>query len=202
MTSPNAPNQPGTTSTSLIVRVKQHDEAAWRRLVDLYSRLVLYWCRSQNVPTQDRRDILQDVFRTAFASIDTFSKSKPGSTFRGWLRTVTRSRIADYYKKQARLGFVQNEQMLDTLVARLPADLEEKEESILVRRAREMVLKKCDEKTHRAIELLLQGLTSTEAGHELGMKPGAVRAAKRRVKEMLKEFDGLINEDGDPLDGA
>lgn len=200
MTTPTDPKPPETTSTSLIVRVKNHDEEAWRRLVDLYSRLVLYWCRSQNVPTQDRRDILQDVFRAAFASIDRFSKSKPGDTFRGWLRSVTRSRIADYYKQQARTGFVQTEQMLDTLAARLPAELEEKEESILVRRARRMVLTKCDEKTRQAVEMLMQGLTSTEVGRELGMKPVAVRAAKRRVKAMLKEFEGLFHLAGTPAE--
>lgn len=178
--------------------MKQKDEAAWARLVELYSRLVLYWCRQADVPTQDRRDILQDVFRAAFASIDTFSKSEPGDSFRAWLRSVTRSRIMDYYRARKRIDVVPAEPLLETLAKQPESDAEEKEEDILTRQARRMILKKLDETTRLAIELLTQGLTSREVGEKLGMKPGTVRQAKRRVKQMLKEFEGLFHLAGTP----
>lgn len=194
---------PSSTSTSLILRVKQRDEAAWKRLVELYSRLVLYWCRQADVPSQDRRDILQDVFRAAFASIDTFSKTKKGDSFRGWLRSVTRTRIADYFRNNAKLPTTTKQELLETLEARPETIEEQKENDLLTRQAWKMVLKRTDEKTRKIVELLMDGLNSTEVGERLGMKPGTVRAAKRRVKAMLKEFDGLIpqeNEDGDSQD--
>jgi hypothetical protein len=34
-----------STSRSLLVRLNEHEEAAWDRLVELYTPLVCHWCR-------------------------------------------------------------------------------------------------------------------------------------------------------------
>ena len=39
----------GSTSSSLLDRVKVRDEAAWQRLVRVYGPLVLYWCRCAGI---------------------------------------------------------------------------------------------------------------------------------------------------------
>ena len=89
------------TSQSLIVRVKADDPEAWERLVKLYSPLVYYWCQESGLPTADLNDIFQDVFHTLARNINKFRPVKNGS-FRGWLRTLTRNKVSDYFRKVGR----------------------------------------------------------------------------------------------------
>ena len=92
----------GSTSSSLLDRVKVRDEAAWRRLVSVYGQLVLYWCRCAGIRREDRVDVCQEVFRAVAANIDGFRHDQPGDTFRGWLRTITRNKVADHFRRQNR----------------------------------------------------------------------------------------------------
>ncbi len=91
----------GSISGSLIERLKHKDSAAWNELVHLYSPLVIYWCRKQGLRQHECEDLLQDVFRTLVTNISRFRKERPGDTFRGWLRTITRSRVADHFRRTA-----------------------------------------------------------------------------------------------------
>ena len=92
----------GSTSSSLLDRVKVRDEAAWQRLVRVYGPLVLYWCRCAGVQRADRVDVCQDVFKAVAVNIDGFRHDQPGNTFRGWLRTITRNKVADHFRRQNR----------------------------------------------------------------------------------------------------
>ncbi|MCP3917177.1 MAG: hypothetical protein GY711_16635 [bacterium] len=47
-------------------------------------------------------DVFQEVFQTAFAKLDSFEHDRPGGTFRGWLRTITRNKVHDHYRRQKR----------------------------------------------------------------------------------------------------
>ncbi len=59
----------GSTSFSLLHRVRADDQDGWRRLVRLYGPLVLFWCRRAGVPHADRADVFQEVFRALARSI-------------------------------------------------------------------------------------------------------------------------------------
>src|SRR5262245_31027019 len=52
----------GATSSGLLERVKAQDQAAWERLVSLYSPLLYRWCRQAGLQAEDARDIGQEVF--------------------------------------------------------------------------------------------------------------------------------------------
>jgi len=54
-----------STSRSLLVRVRNDEEEAWIRLVDLYSPLVCYWCRQNGLAEQDLPDVAQEVFQAS-----------------------------------------------------------------------------------------------------------------------------------------
>ncbi|MGO9110952.1 MAG: RNA polymerase sigma factor [Thermoguttaceae bacterium] len=86
----------GSTSSSLLDRVKANDQDAWRRLVKLYSPLVLFWCRRAGIPTDDRADVFQDVFRAVTRHIGNFQRERSGS-FRAWLRSIVSSKVADHF---------------------------------------------------------------------------------------------------------
>src|SRR3954451_16054692 len=90
----------GSISNSLLEGVKSRDARAWQRLVDLYGPLVYHWCCRPGLRREDRADIFQEVFRTLAEKIDIFCRDRPGGTFRGWLRTITRNKIADHFRKK------------------------------------------------------------------------------------------------------
>ena len=92
------PRLPG----ALLERVKADDAAAWDRLVDLYAPLVYRWCRRCDLPEQDTADVFQDVFQAVATHIAGFRKEKEGDTFRGWLRTITRNKVRDHFRKLGR----------------------------------------------------------------------------------------------------
>src|SRR5262249_20369809 len=87
-----------STSRSLLARLHANDAKAWDRLVTLYAPLVWSWCRQMNLDHQDRADVFQEVFKAVAAHFPSFHKDRPGDTFRGWLRTITRNKVHDHFR--------------------------------------------------------------------------------------------------------
>lgn len=65
----------GSTSSSLLVRVKARDQEAWTRLVRLYGPLVDFWLRRAGLQSADAHDVLQDVFQAVARQIGQTSRS-------------------------------------------------------------------------------------------------------------------------------
>ena len=91
----------GGTSRGLIEAARVHDPAAWERMVTLYAPLVLFWCRQWGLREEDAADVFQDVFQSVAAHIAGFTRGT-GGTFRGWLRTITRNKVNDAFRRQRR----------------------------------------------------------------------------------------------------
>jgi RNA polymerase sigma-70 factor (ECF subfamily) len=89
----------GSSSLSLAERLQEGSASAWGDLVRLYGPLVDRWCRNANVPTDAIPDVAQEVFLAAFRGVKRFDPNIPNASFRGWLWTVVRSRIVEYYRK-------------------------------------------------------------------------------------------------------
>src|SRR5436305_4577598 len=99
----DAPDTPGSaTSRSLLARARADDPAAWERLVRLYAPLVLHWCRRGGVRDEDAADVFQEVFRAVAAHVRSFRRERPGDTFRGWLRALTRNKVTDHLRRLGR----------------------------------------------------------------------------------------------------
>src|SRR5262249_17821465 len=86
---------PGSTSSSLLERVKTGDPEGWRRLVYLYTPLVLWWCRRVGLRTQDAEDVAQEVFKTLALKFADFTKGEQAGSFRRWLCTITRNKLGN-----------------------------------------------------------------------------------------------------------
>src|SRR5438876_124782 len=98
------PEERDTTSTSrsLLARLHANDDAAWDRLVALYAPLVWHWCRKMQLPAQEAADVFQEVFQAVASHINDFHRDRPGDTFRGWLRTITKNKVHDHFRRQER----------------------------------------------------------------------------------------------------
>src|SRR3954465_3551938 len=96
-------SQPGQlTSLSLLARARANDQDAWARLTSLYRPLVAFWCRRARCPAEEVEDVTQEVFAAAAAGLATFRRDRPGDSFRGWLRGITRNQVLMYFRRNHR----------------------------------------------------------------------------------------------------
>ena len=91
----------GSTSRSLLLRVRDNDQDAWRRLVNLYAPLVGHWFRVWGAAPDDVPDLMQEVFGAVARHLATYRPDQPGSTFRGWLRTIARNKFLDHVRTRS-----------------------------------------------------------------------------------------------------
>jgi RNA polymerase sigma-70 factor (ECF subfamily) len=96
---------PSTSSTRLSFLAGLRDRSnqdAWRRLTYVYGPLVELWCLGKGIPRTEIDDIVQEVFLAVAKGIKGFRRERADDTFRGWLRTITANKMADWMRKRAR----------------------------------------------------------------------------------------------------
>src|SRR5262249_43452512 len=91
-----------STSVTLRDRARRREPQAWERLVELYRPLVLFWCGRAGLHGPDAEDVSQEVLAAAAAGLDGFRRDRPGDTFRGWLRGITRNQVLLFYRRSQR----------------------------------------------------------------------------------------------------
>jgi RNA polymerase sigma-70 factor (ECF subfamily) len=175
--------------------VRADDAAAWDRLVALYAPLVLHWCRRWDLQDQDAADIFQEVFQSVATHIADFHKSREGDTFRGWLRTITRNKIHDHFRKLGRepggVGGTEAQLRWAELPAPDPPEDDnaggDAERSLFLR-GLELIRAEFEPRTWQAFwRTTVDGMAPKHVAVELAMSPGAVRVAKSRVLHRLRE---------------
>jgi RNA polymerase sigma-70 factor, ECF subfamily len=187
------------TPLSLMERLRADDAAAWRRLMDLYRPLVLFWCVRGGVNSDDAEDVAQGVFAAAATGLDGFRRDRPGDTFRGWLRAITRKQVLLHFRRNR--GRVRGaggsdawrnlQDVADN--SDIEDDGEETEVGQVYRRAVEQVRGEFEDRTWQAFWLVvIEGRTPAALAETLGMTPAAIRQAKSRVLRRLKQEMGEL----------
>jgi RNA polymerase sigma-70 factor, ECF subfamily len=186
------------TSLTLLQRLQSNDADAWERLVRLYRPLVVYWCGRSGVSGADADDVVQEVFQTAAAKLPEFRRDRPGDTFRGWLRGITRNLLLAHGRKLARqtvgTGGTDAHLRLNE-IAEPEATDEDPPAAVneLYLRALEQVRGEFEERTWKAfLRTAVDGRTAVEAAAEFGLTSAAVRQAKSRVLRRLRQELGEL----------
>ena len=187
------------TSGSLIVRLKAKDQEAWRRFVQLYGPLVYHWCCRFGLQEAEAADVGQEVFRTVSSSIDGFHLEEKGDSFRGWLRTVTRTRTIDFLRRKAKepeaFGGSDARAMLQELPETFTeySSSPEDEQRILVRQVSDMVLENCKAESRQAfLRVVVAGEPPSSVAADLGMTVNAVYLAKSHILRRIREELALL----------
>jgi RNA polymerase sigma-70 factor (ECF subfamily) len=185
----------GSTSSTLLERVKTHDEAAWRRLVHLYGGLVRYWCKKSGLQDADLDDVFQEVFRSVSSHIADYRHERLGDTFRGWLRTVTRNKILDHFRSRGRevAGTGGTEAYQRLCEEADSTDSLEIEMGLVMKQAIEIVQAEFEPQTWRAFwRTVVDNVPTSAVAEELEMSTAGVRQAKSRVqRRMHQEMEGV-----------
>ena len=186
--------RPGSTSSSLLERVKARDSAAWQRMCDLYGPQSYRWCRRAGLQQADAADITQEVFRTVAAKIADFQMGRPGG-FRAWLQMITRNKIGDYLRRwrgqaQGKGGTAaqdQLQQIAESLDSISAADTDA-EDNRLPHRAMNLVRSEFAQQTWQAFWLVVvEERSPAEVAQQLSMTLAAVYMAKSRVLCRLRQ---------------
>ena len=187
------------TSIGLLVGLRAGEKGAWQRLVDLYGPLIDLWCRCDRLQEADAADIRQEVFMVVGRKIGDFRREAATDSFRGWLRTITRNKIADWGRlgksRPAETGLGDR---LDQTAARADRGDEDDpatEGRILYRRALALIQRDFEDRTWRAFwGVVIDGRSATAVALDLGVPVNAVYLAKSRVlKRLREEFEGLLD---------
>jgi RNA polymerase sigma-70 factor (ECF subfamily) len=189
------------TPLSLLQRARANDQRAWGRLAALYGPLVRFWCRQARCPAGEVEDVAQEVFAAASAGLADFRRDRPGDTFRGWLRGITRNQVLLHFRRnrgrpQAEGGSdarARLQEVADPLAGEPEGETREVGE--LYRRAVEQVRGEFEDRTWQMFwRAVIDGRAPAALADELGVTPAAVRQAKSRVLRRLKQEMGELLE--------
>ena len=188
-----------STSASLIRRVKARDSEAWQRLSRLYGPLVYRWTRQCGLQPSDALDVVQNVFLSVSQHVADYSSQRPNHSFRGWLWTITRNAVREFYRQQkthpaalggsdAQIQFQQIAQTLDSLDGTPDAQSGFDASASLAHRALRLIKGDFEPRTWAAFwQSTIENQPAAEVGLELGLSTKAVRQAKYRVLCRLRE---------------
>jgi len=197
-----------TTSPTLLGRVQQNDPRAWQTLVDLYTGYIRALLIRNSCRPDDLDDLTQDVLVTLARKIPDFRPHEHKGAFRGWLKTVVRSKAVDAYRRnqgtpsgdggtEARIRM---QEISDPVAAEATCheDDDPQEQSALrnlYQRAMDLVQAECDPSTWNIFYRVVVGHEpATEIARELGVSSASIRMAKSRILRRLREVVG------EPLD--
>jgi RNA polymerase sigma-70 factor (ECF subfamily) len=192
------------TPLSLLERLRgPSDEAAWNRLVDLYTPFVERWLSAARVPQQDAADLAQDVMATLVRELPRFEHAGRAGAFRRWLKTIVVHRSLGYWRNRSSRGSAVEQQMAGEIMSQLEdprgdlaARWDAEHDEFVLRRLMELVEPEFTVSTWRAFwGLVFERRSAAAVAGELGISPNAALIAKSRVLQRLRhEAEGLVDD--------
>lgn len=187
------------TSLSLLERARSGDATAWELISTIYAPMVYRWVTSYSLQSSDTTDILQNIFQTVHQKLDDFQHNEQCGSFRSWLKTITRSRVMDFYRARQRqaqaAGGTDAWQQLQAQPDESSNPYALREEMTEVYRRALQILKQdfSDNVVKAFLRFEIDNVPASEVADELGMTRDAVYAAKKRVlKRLREELSGLL----------
>jgi RNA polymerase sigma-70 factor (ECF subfamily) len=200
----SAANSHWMTSASLLARAREQDDDAWKRIVHLYGPLVAHWCRQATVSARDIDDVVQEIFLSIARELAQFRYDRPGDSFRGWIRVITRRRVADHFRglngrpsaEGGTTAYRRLNEVADPVTAYFDSDPEaDSENSSIACRSLELIRNDFQPSTWAAFwRTAIDNIPTAEVAEQLRMSQSAVRMARSRVLNRLKqELVGLVS---------
>ncbi len=178
------------TSPTLIVSLQAGgSDEAWQRVIRLYRPLIFCWCHHSGLQESDAADVSQEVLCDLSGSIKNYCGDGEGATFRGWLWTITRNKIANHYRLKSKTLESKGGTEFLHLVEYLPEKSPESSQDTadLHLRALEGLRTSFNEKTWIAFwRLAIEGDAAKDVADDLGVSIWTVYKARSRVISRLR----------------
>lgn len=94
-----------TTRYSLLSRLQNwDDQESWRDFFDTYWHLIYSFARKAGLSEAEAQEVVQETIISVAKNIQKFRRDRSLGTFKGWLKNLTRWRIADQLRKRTQLS--------------------------------------------------------------------------------------------------
>jgi len=190
-----------STRYSLLSRLEDRgDQDSWRDFFNTYWRFIYSVALKSGLTEAEAQDVVQETVISVARDIHKFKRDRALGSFKGWLRNLTRWRIADQLRKRIRTGGEYDTDIRRDIpppdVADIPDPATEVAESVwdeewrvnLLNAAME-TLKPCVKEEHYQIFDLyvLKQWPARTVADVLGVNVGMVYLVKYRMAALLKK---------------
>lgn len=159
-----------------------------------YRSLVCWRCGRSSIPNQDIDDLSQDVFAAVAKALACFEHK----TFRGFLWTVTRNKIQNYWRRQSKHPMAQGGSSIQQILANVEAESSRKLGSvdqttkIVFDGVVQIVRGQFTEQDWQAFShFAVEGRTAADVAETLEISRNQVYLSKSRIlRRIRQEFGG------------
>jgi RNA polymerase sigma-70 factor (ECF subfamily) len=190
------------TRRSLLSRLKlSNAQESWRDFFDTYWRLIYSTARSAGLTDSEAQEVVQETVLTIVRKIKSFRYDPAVGSFKGWLLTIVRWRIADQFRKRQPLilrlpssrrtteasGTATLERVADPAAINLDAVWEEEWQHTLFAAALSRVKRQANARHYQMFDLhAVKHWSVDKVAQTLGVSTGQVRLAKHRITILMR----------------
>jgi RNA polymerase sigma factor (sigma-70 family) len=187
-----------STRYSLLSRMQdREDQDSWKDFFDTYWRLIYSFAIKSGLTDAEAQDVVQETVISVAKDIQKFKRDRTLGTFKGWLRNLTRWRIADQLRKRDRSvpagSNLSNtlpgpDEIAGPVSADLEAIWEADWQSNLLKAALERIKPRVKEEHYQIFDLnVIRQWPAGKVAQTLGVNIGMVYLAKHRVMALIKK---------------
>lgn len=189
------------TRSSLLERLRVwNDDGTWRTFFDTYWKLIYGVARQSGLTDAEAQDAVQETVITVSKKIAAFRYDREKGSFKGWLLTIARWRIADQFRKRQPMNGCRHapddkddrrtstaDQIADPSADPLEQIWDAEWQKNLMDAAITRVKRQVDPRQFQIFDCyVLQGWAPRKVAVELGVTQGRVYLAKHRVGALIR----------------
>ncbi len=181
------------TSLSLIERMKDlNDDEAWNQFYNLYSPLVIGFCRKQGCTESLAADVLQETMCQLMKYLPKFSYDQVKGKFRTYLIRIAISRIGSLYARQLQTLPIEKlpDEALSEIIETSDASWQMADDSMrreVLNAVLKIVCKRIDDMTWRSFQMyVLEQQNADIVANKLNITRNLVYQHRNRVVGFLK----------------
>ena len=196
------------TRYSLLSRLQNRDDQdSWKDFFDIYWRLIYSIALKSGLTEAEAQDAVQETIICVAKDIEKFKRDRTLGSFKGWLRNLTRWRIADQLRKREPVAPAENTPPAENAsppgLAEIPdpadADLEkiweEEWQANLMAAAAERVKRRVREEHYQMFDLnVMRQWPASKVAKALGVNIAQVYLAKHRMLALIRKEVRLLEK--------
>ena len=186
-----------TTRYSLLSRLQNWDDQdSWRDFFDTYWHLIYSYALKSGLTEAEAQDVVQETIIAVAKNIQKFRRDRSLGTFKGWLKNLTRWRIADQLRKRTKLSKEDEDnrslggemtEIPGAVDAGLESVWEQEWEANLLETAIRRVKRRVREEHYQIFDLyVLKQLPVRKVARTLDVSVGQVYLAKHRISLLIR----------------
>ena len=179
------------TRYSLLSRLRDWDDQdSWKEFFDSYWRLIYSVALKSGLTQDEAQDVVQETIISVARDIHKFKRDRSLGSFKGWLRNLTRWRIADHLRKRGRGTHTDLDigTIADPAASASETLWDNEWQSNLLNAALERIKHRVKEEHYQIFDLyVIRQWPVSKVAETLGVNVGQIYLAKHRVAALLKK---------------